>query len=450
MPSLTAIVTASNDTQGLKYTLEGLVEQTVEEFCVLIIDNNCNNEAKEIIDSYCSEYVGFDKISIPESSVPAARNAGAAASASDYFWFIDNCDYISPESVESVFTAINETKADIVCPRYYESGCSEPHYNHWTDLLATVPAVNKFDRALLNTLDADGRVFSRKFFDLGHKFIDSPVLYNMQFLTDCLFKYGATVTGIAGAIYDKRNGVFFDDYAPGTEPCKETLEYYCKVFEDTLEVIVGLVKKETGAAEGDEYTIQEFLTVYFSNLVEYFYRRYWYLTDEVISLLKDKFEEISQHLTADRKNKFNTENADIRFPGMYMCREDASKMPFFSLLLDFSAVDNVSEFLRVLYINRFPFFEVYLKESQSGCIPARFTDCENIHIIPDKSFFAQARSQAKGVAINVKDPTPLDEKVLSQLSLSKAPKAVIQYMFSAKRKKYAAKTYLKNKGMAIS
>lgn len=449
MPSLTVIVTAGNDTQGLKYTLEGLVEQTVEDFTVLIVDNGCDENARSMIDSYCKEYVGFEKITIPASSVPAARNAGAAAANSDYLWFIDNCDYISPESVESVLTAASETKADIICPRYYESGNNEPLYNHWADLLATVPSVDKFDRALLNTMDADGRVFSRRFFDQGLTYTDTPLLYNMQFLADCLYKYNATVTGVAGAIYDKKNGVFFDDYLPGTEPCQETLDYYSSVFEKTLAVIAELIKKETGAAEGDEFTIQEFLTVYFGALVSYFYRRFWYLNNDEIIALKDKFEAISSHLTEDRKNKFNEANADIRFPGMYMSREDAAKLPFFSLLLDFSAVDNVPDFIRVLYINEFPFFEIFIKESQSNCIPQRFASCENIHIVPDKGFFSVSRSKAKGIPINVKDPTPLDPRILSQLSLSKAPRTALQYMFSAKRKKFAAKTYLKNKGMQL-
>ena len=39
MAEITAIVTAYKDSEGLKYTLEGLVEQSTEDFEVIIVDN---------------------------------------------------------------------------------------------------------------------------------------------------------------------------------------------------------------------------------------------------------------------------------------------------------------------------------------------------------------------------------------------------------------------------
>ena len=56
---------------------------------------------------------------------------------------------------------------------------------------------------------------------------------------------------------------------------------------------------------------------------------------------------------------------------------------------------------------------------------------------------------AVGVPVNVKSAEPLDPKVLSELSVVKAPVPVYQYIFASKRKKYAAKTYLKKKGMSM-
>jgi len=450
MPTLTVIVTADNDTTGLKYTLEGLVEQSTEDFNVLIIDNCCDKPAKEMIAQYCNEYVGFESIETDRISIPEARNLGTEHAKADYLYFIDCCDYISPDSVENILRAAEETKADIICPRYYFSGTNEPAYDSWTDMLAVVPEIDKFDRALLNTLDYDGRVFSRKFFDRGLRYPDTPVLYNTQFIANCLFQYKAKVTGVAGAIYDKKNGLFFDGYAENAEPGKVSFDIYVEVYENIVKEIREIIKSETGSADGDEYTIQEFFTIYFRDLVNYFYRRFWYLTNDEITLLRDKFESISSFLTDERKQKFNEANKDLRFPGMYMSREDAAKMPFFSLILDFNKTENVNNFIRVLYINNFPFFEIFIRESLRDCIPERFSDAENLHICPDNAFFAEARKNAKGIPINVKDTSPLDSRILSEMSLSKAPRTMLQYMFSAKRKKYAAKTYLKNKGLQLA
>ena len=74
---------------------------------------------------------------------------------------------------------------------------------------------------------------------------------------------------------------------------------------------------------------------------------------------------------------------------------------------------------------------------------------ENLHVLPDAGFFAAARTAAVGVPINVKTPDPLDPKLLSELSRTKAPVSFYQYIFASKRKKYSAKTFLKKKGMSM-
>jgi len=120
-----------------------------------------------------------------------------------------------------------------------------------------------------------------------------------------------------------------------------------------------------------------------------------------------------------------------------------------SLLLDFNDYDSLEDFIDSLYVGRFPFFEVFIKESAGDNIPERWRSAENLHVLPDAGFFASARKQAVGVPINVKSSEPLDPKTLSELSLVKAPKSVFQYIFASKRKKYSAKTYLKKKGMSM-
>ena len=49
MATLTVIVTAFNNAEELKYTFEGLVEQSSEEFDVVIVDTGCNEDAKKVI-----------------------------------------------------------------------------------------------------------------------------------------------------------------------------------------------------------------------------------------------------------------------------------------------------------------------------------------------------------------------------------------------------------------
>ncbi len=452
MATLTVIVTAFNDDEKLKYTLEGLVEQTTEEFDVIIVDTGCDEKAKAVIKEYCDEYVGFQSFEIPHCLIPEARNFGVKQAKGELVYFIDSGDYIAPETIEAVVSAADATKADIITPRYYVSGENEPYYDTWMDMLATVPDVDRFDRALLNTLDVDGRVYRKKFFDLySIQFPATPVFYNAAFITKLLFGCDAKMTGVAGAIYAKRNGIYADGFPEMGEPTEENLDVIIGVYEQAYSDIRSIIEEETGSVDGDEYTIQEILTVYFEVLTNRFYRYFWYLTDDSLKKLRDKYESISALLTKERRDKINKTFTDLRFPQMYITRADAAALPLFSILADLNDNTQLDEFIDSLYIQKFPFFQLFVKESavNDTSFPERWKSVENIVVLPDNGFFQKARTLAAGITINVKDPTPLDPRILSELSVTKAPKSFIQYIFSSKRKQYSAKTYLKSKGLAM-
>ncbi len=452
MATLTVILTGCDDREKMKYTLEGLVEQSVEDFDVIVVDNGCEGDAKKIIREYCDEYVGFEELEISRCLVPQARNAAVKSAKGELLLFIDGGDYISPDTVENILKAAEETKADIFSPRYYSSGEHEPYYDAWMDMLATVPEIDRFDRALLNTLDRDGRVIRKKFFDLySVEFPAVPVYYNASLLIKCIFGCGARMTGVAGAIYARRNGVFNDGFTEDNKPSEKNLDIAISIFEEAYANIKSIIEEETGAFDGDEYTVQEILSVYFEELTDRFYRYFWYLNDATLEKLRNKYEEISGLLTEERRGKLNKKFSDLRFPQMYVTRSDAANLPLFSILADLSNEDYLDEFINSLFIQKFPFFELFIKKSasESPSFPDEWRDAENIKVISDEGFYAKARAEAHGITINVKDATPLDPRILSELSLTKAPKSFIQYIFTSKRKQYSAKTYLKSKGLAM-
>ncbi len=453
MADITAIVTAYKDSDGLKYTLEGLVEQSTEDFEVIVVDNGATKEVKDVIKSYCDEYVGFSTFEIEHVLTPVARNAGVQKATTEFVIFIDENDYISPDTIAEILKTAEETKADIISPRYYISGENEPYYDQWSDMLATVPTADVFDTALLNTFDNEGRAYKKKFFDLySLSFPDTPVLYNTYFLMKCVFGCKAKVSGCAGAIYDKRNGTFSCGFSEKAEPSKENFNTFTCIFDEITEEIKSIIKEETGALDGDEFALQEIYYIYFSALTNRFYRYFWYLSDELIGLLREKYEELSSKMVDERKKKLNSTFSDLRFPGMYVCRADAAKMPMFSLLADFSDINEMPDFIESLYLQKFPFFEIYIRESDftGGKYPERWKTAENLHILPDANFFSAARADCSGIPFNVKNAAPLDPRILSEMSLHKAPKSMLQYVFASKRKQYATKSYLKRRGLAIN
>jgi glycosyltransferase involved in cell wall biosynthesis len=447
---LTVAVTANNDRNDLKYTLDSLVAQTSEDFDVIIVLNGENEETKALATEFADEYDGFTVLPHEKAIIPVCRNFAAANAKTEYLMFMDEGDYLSPESVEKLLEVMNKSKPDIITTRYYISGEGEPVYEHWNDLLSTVPNIDRFDRALLQSFMTEGRVYKKKFFDLYPVgFPENPAFYTAEFTAKCVFDYGASVSGCAGAIYDRRKGIYRCGFDEQGEPNEQNLNTLINFISKCLDAVKAITKETTGAFDGDEYAYQEMLFIGFTLITDCFYRYFWYITDDMLVTIRKNLELLSNAMTEKRKSSVSEEFADIRFPAMYMSHADAARMPYFSLIADFKDDENTTLFMRSLYISRFPFFEIFLKESAREFVPENLRTAENMHFCPDNTFFADARTGAAGVQISVKDNSPLDTRTLSELATAKIPRGLMQYMFGVKRKKYATKTYLKSKGFNI-
>lgn len=448
MNPITVAVIANENKDELVYTLESIVAQSTEDFDVIIVLNGSNEDVSAAANEYESEYVGFSVLQSDKKLIPECRNFAAENAKTEYIMFADAGDYLAPENIEKISQTINDKKPDIITTRYYVSGEGEPYYEHWNDLLATVPDADCFDRALLNSLDTEGRVFKKKFFDLyAEGYPSVPAFYNAAFLTKCVFDYGATVSGCAGAVYDRRHGVYSDGFTAETAPTPENLKYLAEISDKVLNNAAAIIKETTGAFDGDEFAYQELFFIFFGLITDRFYRFFWYLSDDMLGDIKASFEKLTDRMTEDRKKKIASEFADLRFPAMYMKTEDAVKMPMFGIIADFTAANDPNDFLSSLYISRFPFFELFLRESTRDKVGEEFKKMPNLYFLPDKNFFTDARTKTKGIPITVKDSAPLDTRTLSELSVSKAPHGLFQHLFGLKRKQYAAKTYLKQKGL---
>ena len=448
MASITVIVTShKTDEDALRYSLESLVEQTVEDFDVVLVDDGTTQGADKLFAQYCDEYDGFVSVFSEKPGTAASRNVGALKARGDFLLFLDGGDYIAPETVDKYRQTQEATKAELLVNRYYYSGEGEPGYDSWSEQICVVPDVDKLDRALLNTSDLDGKLFSRKFFDLyGLRFPEQTVAYNAYLTMKCALS-GAKTAGCAGAIYEKKSNPLFGE----AKPTADSFRAFTAVYDEILGWVRGVIEEETGSLDGDEYAYQEILTVYFQLLTDRFYRAFWHLNNDILDLLRLKLEEISAQLSDDRRQKINAKNIDFRFPSMYIRLEDAVQMPLFSLLIDITKTDALGDLIQSFYGQKFPFFDLWVKQSDfdSGYYPQAWKNAPNLHLLPDEGFFATARRDCAGIPINVKDEKPVDSSVLSELATAKMPRSLVNYKFAALRKQKGAKTYLKGKGFNL-
>lgn len=452
MPRLSIIIPAYNAEKYLSDALESIVMQSSEDFEVIIVNDGSTDSTGEIIEKYCNEYEDFVGIDIAHSGIAAARNRGFKAASGEYVLFLDADDTLIEKSVESFLEGADIENADIVTGRCWYSGDIEPYFEPFADAIALLPKIDKYSRSFLWHFEIGNKVFKRKAL-INHN-IEFPEINSMSeavFLMKAVFA-GLRVDGVAGGILDSRVHLLEDGFSKNEEPSYENL---CDTIEamNTISLLAkNAILLDTGNIEGDEYYLQEVAQRTLSILIDKFYRYLWHLEDRTLERLKKEIEAAVEGLHPERVKKYNASNKDLGLPFIYLKKEDAAKEPSFSFLVDIKNSENLGVFINSLYLQTFPFFELFIKQShfESGYFPEKWKSAPNITVLPDQGFFSTARQKARSrLVINLKDSKSFDFNVLKVVYDINAPMFLKPILFSHTKNKFNIKKTLKAKGIEI-
>lgn len=108
MSKISIIVPVYNAEARLKMCLESLVNQTIKDIEIIIINDGSTDGSEKIINEYREKYSSlityYNKLN---EGVAKARNFGIKKANSDYILFVDSDDYIDLESVQKLMPYIN-------------------------------------------------------------------------------------------------------------------------------------------------------------------------------------------------------------------------------------------------------------------------------------------------------------------------------------------------------
>ncbi|MES2588246.1 MAG: glycosyltransferase family 2 protein [Bacteroidota bacterium] len=97
MPKLSIITINYNNLQGLKQTIESVVNQTSSDFEYIVIDGASSDGSKELIESYQDNISYW--VSEPDKGIYNAMNKGILASKGEYCQFLNSGDYLVNKDV---------------------------------------------------------------------------------------------------------------------------------------------------------------------------------------------------------------------------------------------------------------------------------------------------------------------------------------------------------------
>lgn len=128
-PKVSIIVPVYNMEKYLKECLDSLVEQTLDSYEIIVVNDGSKDESWSIIEEYRYKY--SDKIrafTIENSGLGEARNYGISKARGDYLGFVDSDDTVQLNMFQKMYEAAIKNDADCVMSDYiafWENGKRE-------------------------------------------------------------------------------------------------------------------------------------------------------------------------------------------------------------------------------------------------------------------------------------------------------------------------------------
>lgn len=120
MISVSVIVPIYNTERYLRRCLDSIVNQTLEELEIILVDDGSTDASGQILKEYEIKYPKKVKVYTKENGGQgAARNLGIQKSSGKYIGFLDSDDYVDTKMFETMYLAAEQGLCDLVECNYH-------------------------------------------------------------------------------------------------------------------------------------------------------------------------------------------------------------------------------------------------------------------------------------------------------------------------------------------
>ena len=113
MVQISLIIPLYNAEKYLRACLDSVANQSFRDFEAVLVNDGSTDATAEIAAEYAENYACFRLINQPNAGVSAARNTGINSSDAPFFALLDQDDVLHPQALESLYSAIVRTNADV-------------------------------------------------------------------------------------------------------------------------------------------------------------------------------------------------------------------------------------------------------------------------------------------------------------------------------------------------
>ena len=123
---ISVIIPAYNAEKFLVESIESVINQTIDDFEIIVIDDGSTDSTLDILRNYEESYEDFIVICQDNSGPAAARNRGLDVAKGEYIYFLDADDVLELDALESLYNAAKRRKSDLV--GHHGGGCKRQRW----------------------------------------------------------------------------------------------------------------------------------------------------------------------------------------------------------------------------------------------------------------------------------------------------------------------------------
>lgn len=122
-PKVSIIVPIYNAEKSLRRCIDSIVNQTLKEWELILVDDGSNDNSFNICNEYCRRDIRIKAIHKNNTGVSDTRNIGVMNSTGEYIAFVDSDDYVEMSMYEDMYNNAVRYGCDIVyCGFKYVNG----------------------------------------------------------------------------------------------------------------------------------------------------------------------------------------------------------------------------------------------------------------------------------------------------------------------------------------
>ena len=243
-PFFSVILPIYNVEPFLEECIHSVLDQEFTDYELILVDDGSLDGCPEICDRYAAEYAHIRTVHKENGGLSSARNAGLEVAEGQYIWWVDSDDWVEPDSLQTLYKACEDGRADMVKLNFTRNGEKETIFKNL--LPARVYTVEDrdflLDKAFLQTgkfgMSACGYIYRRGFLEKYKLcFVSEREIGSEDFFFNLQALAGVEVFGLiekplyhyrlrAGSLTQRYRKNLFAQY---TELYKRLLAYYAEI-----------------------------------------------------------------------------------------------------------------------------------------------------------------------------------------------------------------------------